>query len=149
MPNCPTQSAAIADGIRARSFSRRKRRRDLMRIAVDAMGGDYAPEQIVRGALQAIAENSEIEILLLGQRAAMQPFLTGDAATSPRLIIQECTQTIGMDESPVDGLRTKPDSTIRKMADLMASKQVDAVVSAGNTGACVAACQMRVRRLPG
>lgn len=120
-----------------------------MRIAVDGMGGDHAPEQVVKGVLQALAESADLEVLLLGKRAEMAPFLVGEQAASPRLSVVECTQTVGMDESPVDALRGKPDSSIRKMADLMSTKQVDAVVSAGNTGACVAACQMRVKRLPG
>lgn len=129
-----------------------------MRIAVDGMGGDRAPEQIVKGTLAALEEQPDIQVQLLGSRAAMDPFLAADEKTkaavaaltaSSRLQIVECTQSIGMDESPVEGLRTKPDSSIRKMADLLSAKQVDAVVSAGNTGACVAACQMRVRRLPG
>src|SRR3954447_23850191 len=120
-----------------------------MRIAVDGMGGDHAPEQVVKGVLQALAESADLEVVLLGKRAEMAPFLVGEQAGSPRLSVVECTQTVSMDESPVDALRGKPDSSIRKMADLMSTKQVDAVVSAGNTGACVAACQMRVKRLPG
>jgi glycerol-3-phosphate acyltransferase PlsX len=89
----------------------------------------------------------------------MEPFLaagTGPdadpavrAAAAERLTVTDCPQVIGMDEKAVDGVRTKPDSSIVRMARLMAGKEVDAVVSAGNTAACVASCVMRVKRLPG
>jgi glycerol-3-phosphate acyltransferase PlsX len=120
-----------------------------MRIAVDGMGGDHAPEQAVKGALAALAERPDLEIVLLGRRDAMDPFLTGEAAASPRLTVVDCPQVIGMDDKAVDAVRGKPDSSIVRMSKLLAGKEVDAVVSAGNTAACVASCVMRVKRLPG
>lgn len=121
-----------------------------MRIGIDAMGGDLAPTEPVKGALAARSLlGPGDQIVLIGDEAAIRPHLAGTPDWEQFIRIHHCTQTVGMNETPVEALRTKPDSSIARMAELAARKEVDAVVSAGNTGACVAACQMRLRRLPG
>jgi glycerol-3-phosphate acyltransferase PlsX len=108
-----------------------------MRIALDAMGGDYAPEPIVAGAVQAVADDPEVRVILVGDQARIEPLLAS-AANRDRLEIFHCTQAVGMEESPVVALRKKPDNSISRCWQLLAHRKVDGVVSAGNTGAMVA-----------
>jgi phosphate acyltransferase len=109
-----------------------------MLIALDAMGGDHAPGPIVQGAVQAIAANADLRVVLVGDRAKVEPHLPTSAPGHDRIEIFHCSQAIGMDESPVVALRHKPDSSITRCWQLLAERKVDAVVSAGNTGAMVA-----------
>ena len=109
-----------------------------MRIALDAMGGDHAPGPIVAGALQAVAQDPELRVVLVGDRAQVQPCLPADSNGLDRVEIFHCTQVVGMDESPVLALRKKPDNSISRCWQLLAERKVDAIVSAGNTGAMVA-----------
>ncbi len=108
-----------------------------MRIALDAMGGDHAPEPIVAGAVQAVAADPELRVVLVGDQARVEPLLPPDADRS-RLELFHCTQVVGMEESPVVGLRKKPDNSISRCWQLLAQHKVDGIVSAGNTGAMVA-----------
>ncbi len=107
-----------------------------MQIALDAMGGDFAPGPIVAGAVQAVAANPDLRVVLVGDRAQVEPLLSG--APGDRLEIFHCSQSIGMEESPVVGLRKKPDNSISRCWQLLAQRKVDGIVSAGNTGAMVA-----------
>src|SRR5262249_17949711 len=109
-----------------------------MRIALDAMGGDHAPGPIVAGAVQAVTADRDLQLVLVGDRAQVEPCLPPDDAARARLEIFHCTQAVGMDESPVVALRKKPDSSISRCWQLLAERSVDAIVSAGNTGAMVA-----------
>jgi len=109
-----------------------------MQIALDAMGGDHAPGPVVAGAVQAVAADPDLRITLVGDKAQVEPHVTGDAAVRSRIDIFHCTQVIGMEESPVVALRSKPDNSISRCWQLLGEKKVDAVVSAGNTGAMVA-----------
>ncbi|MDI6450571.1 phosphate acyltransferase PlsX [Anaerobaca lacustris] len=121
-----------------------------MRIAIDAMGGDYAPDEIVAGAVEAINQlDKDDELLLVGPQELIQAKLDGLGFKKGPLTVVDAPDVIGMDESPVDSLRSKPKSSIAVMAKLAKHGQADAVISAGNTGACVAAFQMRMRTLPG
>ena len=109
----------------------------MIRVAVDALGGDRAPEEIVAGAVAAASP--EIEPILFGP-----PDLeTGGV----RLV--EAAHAIEMDESPVDAVRTKLDSSLVRAVQAVADGDADAVVSAGNTGAMLAASLLQLRRLPG
>jgi len=108
-----------------------------MRIALDAMGGDHAPEPIVAGAVQAVAADPELRVVLVGDQSRVEPLLTS-ADHKDRLEIFHCTQAVGMEESPVVALRKKPDNSISRCWQLLAQRKVDGVVSAGNTGAMVA-----------
>ncbi len=108
-----------------------------MLIALDAMGGDHAPGPIVAGAVQAVAADADLRVVLVGDQAQVEPLLPPGADRS-RLEIFHCTQVVGMDEKPVDGLRKKPDNSISRCWQLLAQRKVDGIVSAGNTGAMVA-----------
>src|SRR5947209_1127075 len=116
-----------------------------MQIALDAMGGDFAPGPIVAGAVQAIAEDADLRVVLVGDRAQIEPCLTGNAGASNQIEIFHCTQVITMEETPVLALRKKPDNSISRCWQLLAERKVDAIVSAGNTGAMVAG-GLRLRR---
>jgi len=107
-----------------------------MRIALDAMGGDFAPGPIVAGAVQAAQENESLQITLVGDRDQITAALGADAG-SPRFEIVHTTQVVGMDEKPTV-LRTKRDTSIGKCWELMATRKVQGLVSAGNTGAMTA-----------
>jgi glycerol-3-phosphate acyltransferase PlsX len=121
-----------------------------MRIAIDAMGGDNAPDEIIAGALESIEMLSENdELILLGPQDVIEPQLPPLKSREGAISIVQAPQVIGMDEPPVDSLRKKPKSSIAVMAKMAKLHQADAVISAGNTGACVAAFQMRMRNLPG
>ncbi len=124
-----------------------------MRIALDAMGGDHAPGPIVAGAVQAVKADSHLRVVLVGDQAQIDKCLAelgdrgdpGDLRDRDRLETFHCSQVITMEDSPVLGLRKKPDSSIVRCWQLMAEKKVEAIVSAGNTGAVVAA-GLRLRR---
>lgn len=107
-----------------------------MRIALDAMGGDHAPGPIVAGAVQAVAAEPELHVVLVGDQAQVDPLLPREGRD--RLQIFHATQVIGMDEKPVEALRRKPDSSIKRCWELLAGGKVEGIVSAGNTGAMVA-----------
>jgi glycerol-3-phosphate acyltransferase PlsX len=110
-----------------------------MRIALDAMGGDFAPVPNVQGAIAALGENPDLEVVLVGDRAPLEQVITESGCCSERLTIEESDGVVEMHEKPTVALRKKPNSSIAVCWKLMAAKSVDAVVSAGNTGAIVAA----------
>ncbi len=117
------------------------------------MGGDHAPDEIVKGCVQALAELRDGDrLVLVGDQSVIEDILSELGASDERLEIEHASQTIGMDEAPVEAIKAKKDSSIVRMA-LRGSKksddQVDAVLSAGNTGACVSAGTMFMRRLAG
>ncbi len=109
-----------------------------MRIALDAMGGDHAPGPIVAGALQAVAADPELRVVLVGDQAQIEPLVAQESANRDRIDLFHCTQVVGMDETPVVALRKKPDNSISRCWQLLAQGKVDGIVSAGNTGAMVA-----------
>ena len=109
-------------------------------VAVDAMGGDRAPEQIVAGA-RAVADGGSIGVLLVGLDGRM-----GDTGDLPLL---HCTEVIGMDDDPGQGVRRKKDSSLVRAAEAVRDGQAMAMVSAGNTGATMASALLRMGRLPG
>src|SRR5579871_1320567 len=116
-----------------------------MRIALDAMGGDDAPGPIVAGAVKAVAADPELHVLLVGDRAQIEPCFPPGTFPNDRLEIFHCTQVITMEETPVLALRKKPDNSISRCWQLLAERKVEAIVSAGNTGAMVAG-GLRLRR---
>jgi len=120
-----------------------------VRLALDAMGGDHAPGEIVRGAVAARDGLPDDEILLVGDQAAIRKELDAAGASMERLTVVHASQQVGMAEPPVEAMRRKPDSSMRRAMELMARREADAVVSAGNTGAFVAAAHMVAKRLPG
>jgi glycerol-3-phosphate acyltransferase PlsX len=117
-----------------------------MRIALDAMGGDHAPGPIVAGAVQAVAEDPDIQVVLVGDRERVEDSVAKvGGQLGERLTLHHCSQQVTMDESPVEALRKKPDNSISRTWQLMAEHKVDGIVSAGNTGAMVAG-GLRLRR---
>jgi len=121
-----------------------------MRIAIDVMGGDNAPDEIIAGALESIEFLAEDDqLILVGPQDVIQPRLPSQKSWGTAIVIEHAPDQIGMDEPPVESLRRKPRSSIAIAAKLAKRDRADAVISAGNTGACVAALQMRVRTLPG
>src|SRR5947209_19167472 len=116
-----------------------------MQIALDAMGGDHAPGPIVAGAVQAVAAEADLHVVLVGDRAQIEPCLAAAGGPSDRLEIFHCTQVVTMEEAPVLALRKKPDNSISRCWQLLAERKVEAIVSAGNTGAMVAG-GLRLRR---
>jgi glycerol-3-phosphate acyltransferase PlsX len=121
-----------------------------MRIGIDAMGGDRAPVEEVRGALAALSMLGEDDrLVLIGQEKAIRGELEFAGGSADGIEIRHAEQVIGPNEAPVEALRAKPDSSIALMAQMQADGEIDACISAGNTGACVAAAQMRLGRLRG
>lgn len=119
-----------------------------MRIAVDAMGGDYAPEEVVKGALQAARNYSDIEIILVGQTARIVEFLP--SSDRPKnLTIREATEVIEMEEHPANAVRKKKDSSIVVATRMVKDGEAEAVVSAGSTGAQMAAALLGLGRIKG
>jgi len=115
-----------------------------MRIAVDAMGGDHAPAEIVKGAASA-ADEYGLDISLVGIPSIVQPLLD----SRPRLKLVPCTQAIGMDEHPAQAVRNKPDSSIAVCARLTKEGRADGWMSAGNSGAIMAAALLIQGRIKG
>jgi glycerol-3-phosphate acyltransferase PlsX len=109
----------------------------MIRVAVDALGGDCPPEEIVAGAVDAAS-------------AEIQPIVVGPASLDPRgLPLIAASAVIDMDDQAVDAVRAKPDSSLVRAARAVADGDADAAVSAGNTGAMLAASLLHIRRLPG
>jgi len=119
-----------------------------MKIAVDAMGGDYAPEEIVKGALQAASEFN-LEIVLVGDQEKIEKELAKHNYQNLSISIAPASQVIEMGEHPATTLRRKPDSSIMVATDLVKKGEAQAVVSAGNTGAAMAAAKLRLRSISG
>jgi glycerol-3-phosphate acyltransferase PlsX len=109
-------------------------------VAVDAMGGDRAPAEIVAGARRAVEQHG-IPVVLYGQRAAI-----GDAGG---LEVVETTEVVGMGEDPAAAIRRKRDSSVVRAAEAVRDGQAAAMVSAGNTGAAVASALLRMGRISG
>lgn len=117
------------------------------RIAIDAMGGDYAPAEIVAGALRAQAELG-VEVLLVGEPQQIQAILAKHHS-SLQLEVVPAEGLVEMHEEPLSALRRKPKASINVAMDLVKQGRADAVVSAGHSGAAMAAALLRLGRLPG
>lgn len=126
-----------------------------MRIAIDTMGGDFAPKVIVEGVLRAAADLPKVqEFILVGPKETVTQHIdklaTGSlAAGRDRLGVLHATEIVEMAESPVLAIRRKKDSSISRAVDLVRDGEADAIFSAGNTGAAVAAAKLKLRTLPG
>jgi glycerol-3-phosphate acyltransferase PlsX len=122
-----------------------------MRIALDAMGGDHAPGPIVAGAIDAVRARDDLIVSLVGPQEIIEAELAKfPDAPRDRLPIVHASQVVGMEEKPVEAMRKKRDNSIARCWALMATGDVNAVVSAGNTGAMVAAGLMNSKMfLPG
>ena len=113
------------------------------------MGGDNAPDEIISGALESLEMlDKDDKLILVGPKDVIESQCTPSKSQQDMIAIVEAPQVIAMDESPIESLRRKTKSSIAVMAKMAKKKEVDAVISAGNTGACIAAFQMRMRNLP-
>src|SRR5882724_2930930 len=117
------------------------------------MGGDKAPDAILKGCWEAAPLlTGDDALLLIGDQEVIKRGLAESGLTpeqKQRYRIVHTTQVVGMDDSPVEAIRGKPDSSISVMCKLASKGEADVVISAGNTGACVAAATLRMRTLPG
>lgn len=123
-----------------------------MRIGVDVMGGDNAPDAIIDGALGALEGIApDDRLVLVGDESVIRPAVERAEGAADRIEIVGTTERIAMDESPVEAVRSKSDSSIAVLAKMAGrkagEKRLDVVLSAGNTGAMVTAAQMHMRRL--
>jgi len=118
-----------------------------VRIAVDAMGGDHGPAEVVPGALAYAREHPADEVILVGDGQVVLASAGGVLPAGVRIVA--ASQVIGMDEAPALALREKKDSTILVAMDLVKSGEADAVVTAGHTGAGMAAAVLRLGRIRG
>jgi len=119
------------------------------RIIVDAMGGDFAPYNAVIGAVQAASENSDVELYLVGKSQEILNVLSYKKLSFNKNNIIHANEIIDMADQPVAALKAKPDSSIVVGTKLVSEKKADAFVSAGNTGAVMAAATLIIGRIPG
>jgi glycerol-3-phosphate acyltransferase PlsX len=117
-------------------------------IAVDAMGGDHAPGEIVKGTVQAAAL-MDIEVILVGDSARLETELLKHQGPQDKIKIQHAGQVVGMDEHPALALKNKKDASISVATQLVKGKKADALVSCGNTGAQMAAALLVLGRMKG
>ncbi|MEL6328274.1 MAG: phosphate acyltransferase PlsX [Planctomycetota bacterium] len=124
-----------------------------MRVGVDVMGGDHAPDDILKGCIDALGDLAPgEEIVLIGPEDLIREHLSERGVDDPRLVIEHAPDTIAMHDSPARAVRAMPNSSIVRMAMMGAGKlesKIDVALSAGNTGACVAASIMHMKRLTG
>lgn len=120
-----------------------------MKIALDAMGGDRAPEIIVEGAIQALKEYRDLEVILIGNEKRVKKELAKYSVKGLPLSIVHAPQVVEMDELPTTALRKKKDSSIMVAARLVKEKKAQAIVSAGNTGAAMVATKVVLGTLEG
>lgn len=120
-----------------------------MRIALDAMGGDCAPTEIVKGAVAAVKEQPGAEVLLVGRRAIIEEEMARSGARNSAVGIVEAEEVIGMQEHPASAVRAKPNSSIVVGINLVKDGQAAAFVSAGNSGAVAAAALLTLGKVKG
>jgi glycerol-3-phosphate acyltransferase PlsX len=124
-----------------------------MRIGLDVMGGDNAPDAILQGAIDSLDRLEPTDkVALVGERGVIEQSLSDRGVDDDRITVVPAAEVIAMDESPVEAVRGKRDSSLvvlARMVSRKAEQPLDAMISAGNTGACVTAAQMHMRRLPG
>jgi phosphate acyltransferase len=121
-----------------------------MRIAVDAMGGDFAPAQIVKGCVEAARRYPHIKrLVLVGDERAIRLELQQNEPCPAAIDVLHASEVVEMGEAPALAIRRKKDSSVGRAVDLVKAGEADAVFSAGNTGAAVAASALKLRTLPG
>ncbi|MEG0370620.1 MAG: phosphate acyltransferase, partial [Hungatella sp.] len=120
-----------------------------MKVAVDAMGGDYAPAEIVKGAIAATQKENQIQVILVGQEDLIQKELLKQAYPQDRISIVHASEVIETEEPPVNAIRRKKDSSIVVGMNLVKKQEADAFVSAGSSGAILVGGQLLVGRIKG
>ncbi|MBS7303827.1 MAG: phosphate acyltransferase PlsX [Lachnospiraceae bacterium] len=122
---------------------------ELVKVALDAMGGDNAPAEIVKGAVDALNENDRLKVYAVGDETAIQTELSKYTYDASRLEIIHTTEVIETAEPPVMAIRKKKDSSIVKAMTMVKNKECDAFVSAGSSGAILVGGQVIVGRIKG
>lgn len=122
---------------------------DYVNVAVDAMGGDNAPKEIIKGAIEAINENKKVRIYLVGKEDSMKKELAGYTYDDNQLVLVHAEEIIETAEPPVMAIRKKKDSSLVKALNLVKDGTCDAFVSAGSTGATLVGGQVIVGRIKG
>ena len=120
-----------------------------MRIAIDGMGGDNAPQAVVNGVVQALNEFKELEFFITGPEDIIKEQLKRENYTGDKITIVDAKEVISTNEHPVMAIRKKKDSSLCKALNLVKEKKCDAVLSAGSTGAFLAGCNFIVGRIKG
>ena len=124
-----------------------------MRIALDAMGGDRGPEMAIQGALAAVREKNDLHVILLGPRTLLEEQIAGQSSGwdgfRERITVHHAPEVITMDDSPFEAIRKKKESTIMVGFDLVKNGEAEALVSAGNSGATMAAAIRKLGLLTG
>ena len=119
-------------------------------LALDIMGGDFGPHIILPAALSALSETPQLNLILCGPIEIINAWLTQQHPDiQKRIQTSDCQQIVTMDESPISALRSKKDSSMRRMLDLVEQGEADGCVSAGNTGALLAMAYHVLKTLPG
>ncbi len=119
-----------------------------MRVAIDSMGGDKAPQVNVEGAVSA-AKEMDLELILVGDETAIKKELARHQTKHLKISLKGASQVVGMDELPISAIRGKKDSSIARAVKLLQEGRAEALVSAGNTGAALAAAKIYLGTLPG
>ena len=122
---------------------------DITRVALDAMGGDNAPAEIVKGAVEAVQQRKDIQVLLTGRESVLKEELSKYTYPSEQIEIVNATEVIETAEPPVKAIRGKKDSSIVVAMKLVKDGKADAFVSAGSTGAVLVGGQVLVGRIKG
>lgn len=121
-----------------------------MIIAVDAMGGDFAPDAILEGAIQTLATlPTGVTLALIGDRAIIEGFMTARGVAPERFLIVDAPEVIEMGDNPTKAFASKPNSSIAVGFGMMAKGKIDAFCSAGNTGAMMVGAMLSVKVIPG
>ncbi len=121
----------------------------MIKIAVDAMGGDYAPSETVAGAVDAISRHEQVQVILVGREEAVRAELAKHNYDPSRISVVNASQVIETGEPPVQAIHTKKDSSIVAAMKMVKRGEADAFVSAGSTGAILVGGQTLVGRIPG
>ncbi len=122
---------------------------ELIKVAVDAMGGDHAPLEIVKGAVEAAGRRDDLKVFLVGQEKAVRAELQKYQYDSSRIEVVNAAEIIQMAEPPVQAIRTKKDSSIVVAMKMVKNGEADAFVGAGSTGAVLVGGQLIVGRIKG
>ncbi len=121
----------------------------MVRVALDAMGGDNAPREIIRGAVMAVQEADDIQVILVGDEKVIREELSGSGYTGDKITVVHASEVITNDEAPVAAIRQKKDSSIVVAMKMVREGNADAFVSAGSTGAILVGGQLVVGRIRG
>lgn len=122
---------------------------DLVKVAVDAMGGDHAPAEIVKGAIEAINRARNIKVFLVGKEDVVKEELMKYTYNKEQLEVIHASEVIATDEPPVMAIRRKKDSSLVKAMNMVKNQEADALVSAGSSGAILVGGQVIVGRIKG